>query len=617
MKRLLIVITILVTIVAHAQITPEQLYESASKNCFVVVNKSDNSFGTGFLLTNGYIVTNLHVVQGASPTEITLRPINNTNEVIACEKLYISPKRDIAIIKPLGSINDSGLELDTTLPKIGSIVYVIGNSEGLTGTFSDGLVSQIRDGEDIDTWIQMSAPISHGNSGGPVMNKEGKVIGISTLSHRFGQNLNFAIPSKYISAFLKTNNIATNVAASNKETATDHTQTTTNNELEQVRTLFSPEQLELVKEVDNRYLWRNIICYTSTSILLLIISIILWKYKTSGYNSFKQFIKEYSSSEKNSKALLLFQILPIPCLLFLFLSLTYYPSFFKSRLEEAEDPRGDYNKNKYALLLNETYNGSDLAMLFLADEFLKESYWYDFNITDTTEAIKWFNALASKNYYAGYLVLAKAKLGGWDSKDTKTKAFINASNDYSARYLNHLAEIQKSETDLTEKKDARDAIFNIVGMYSKSDFSYYGFYIIGNAFMADDKPYKKADSALRYYDWLNTYLNTYNTIHKYGYGDIPSHKKYLLNDSLGIKTHNELISKGFNISLPWNASKEFFQKAALAKEMKFDNKYSYEHFKYVFDRYAKDTAELNKYLRKINEADKIWLEDTKAYYNWD
>ena len=87
MRKIISILLILLSSSLFAQITPEQLYESASKNCFVVINKSDNSFGTGFLLTNGYIATNLHVVQGASPTEITLRPSNNTNEVIAGEKL--------------------------------------------------------------------------------------------------------------------------------------------------------------------------------------------------------------------------------------------------------------------------------------------------------------------------------------------------------------------------------------------------------------------------------------------------------------------------------------------------------------------------------------------------
>ena len=75
----------------------------------------------------------------------------------------------------------------------GESVYVIGSSEGLTSSFSSGIVSSAqRTAGDID-YIQITAPISHGNSGGPVLNSKGEVIGISTLSIVDGQNLNFAI----------------------------------------------------------------------------------------------------------------------------------------------------------------------------------------------------------------------------------------------------------------------------------------------------------------------------------------------------------------------------------------------------------------------------------------
>ncbi|MFN6037076.1 MAG: S1C family serine protease, partial [Bacteroidota bacterium] len=262
-KFLLSLLIYLTVFTTKAQLSPEELYKNASKNCYVVVNKSNNSLsiGTGFLLTNGYIITNLHVVDGASPTEITLRPIVNTNEVIACERLFVSSSRDIAIIKQLGANENTGLEIDTALPNIGSNVYVIGNSEGLTGTFSDGIVSQLRGKDGNDNWIQMTAPISSGNSGGPVMNKDGVVIGISTLTHRFGQNLNFAIPAKYILDFLRQNNIEYSANRRKMQPLEDKKQKEDdkNKNLSKVRALFTPTQLELVEKVDNLYLKRNLL----------------------------------------------------------------------------------------------------------------------------------------------------------------------------------------------------------------------------------------------------------------------------------------------------------------------------------------------------------------------
>ena len=88
------------------------------------------------------------------------------------------------------------LNLDNDIPVyLGETVYAVGNPKGYEGTVSDGIISGIRDASKL---IQMTAPISRGSSGGPVINSNGKVIGVSILSRSDGQNLNFAIPSVYI-----------------------------------------------------------------------------------------------------------------------------------------------------------------------------------------------------------------------------------------------------------------------------------------------------------------------------------------------------------------------------------------------------------------------------------
>jgi hypothetical protein len=91
------------------------------------------------------------------------------------------------------------MPVSNTLPEVGSRIYAIGSPNGLTGTISEGIVSSIRNMEGIEM-IQITAPISPGSSGGPVLDNNGNVIGIAKGTFSSGQNLNFAVPSKLIKA---------------------------------------------------------------------------------------------------------------------------------------------------------------------------------------------------------------------------------------------------------------------------------------------------------------------------------------------------------------------------------------------------------------------------------
>jgi S1-C subfamily serine protease len=84
---------------------------------------------------------------------------------------------------------------------VGDQVYVVGNPEGLEGTFSQGIVSGIRT-FDSDSILQITAPISPGSSGGPVLDSVGNVIGIAVATFKSGQNLNFAVPVSYLKSLL-------------------------------------------------------------------------------------------------------------------------------------------------------------------------------------------------------------------------------------------------------------------------------------------------------------------------------------------------------------------------------------------------------------------------------
>ncbi len=86
---------------------------------------------------------------------------------------------------------------DEAIPEIGERIYAIGNPKGLSGTFSEGIVSGVRNLQ-LSQELQITAPISPGSSGGPVLNSRGQVIGVAYASYSEGQNLNFAIPIKYL-----------------------------------------------------------------------------------------------------------------------------------------------------------------------------------------------------------------------------------------------------------------------------------------------------------------------------------------------------------------------------------------------------------------------------------
>ena len=86
--------------------------------------------------------------------------------------------------------------------EVGDAVYAVGNPQGLEGTFSQGIISSLREFKESKI-IQITAPISPGSSGGPVLSAKGEVIGVSVATFRGGQNLNFAIPASYLSKLLE------------------------------------------------------------------------------------------------------------------------------------------------------------------------------------------------------------------------------------------------------------------------------------------------------------------------------------------------------------------------------------------------------------------------------
>jgi hypothetical protein len=156
--------------------------------------------GSGFFVTNnGDVATNHHVVEGRTAFAIKT---NKGNIYPALVRAY-DKERDIAILATNTPPSEyKVLSLTSQIAAIGTSVYAIGAPKGLEKSVSDGLVSQIRKLGD-SRYLQVSCPISPGSSGGPILNINGEVVGMTTLFLAEGQNLNFAVPSPTLKTFIE------------------------------------------------------------------------------------------------------------------------------------------------------------------------------------------------------------------------------------------------------------------------------------------------------------------------------------------------------------------------------------------------------------------------------
>ena len=149
--------------------------------------------GSGFFLRPGQVVTNLHVIRGAKRAEI--KTLDGKGKVFAVKgTTAIDEEGDLALLSvetPPERARESIVA--RALPDEGETIFVIGNPLKLEGSVSDGIVSAVREVPNVGKIIQITAPTSHGNSGSPVFNLKGEVIGVVTVKVTNGQNINLAI----------------------------------------------------------------------------------------------------------------------------------------------------------------------------------------------------------------------------------------------------------------------------------------------------------------------------------------------------------------------------------------------------------------------------------------
>ena len=207
-QKLLLSFMLFYRITAAIALTSQEIAQIAlDSTVLLVINNTwgRSSLGSGFVVRDGQIATNYHVIEGIRNGYAKM--VGGTTEYAVEAILGVDEARDLAIVKIPG-VGAPALPLgDSDAVQIGDIVYVAGNPRGLEGTFSEGIISAIRPGGNnlVDGKVlQMTAPISPGSSGGPVLNNSGEVIGISVGQYEGGQNLNIAIPVNYLKALLTT-----------------------------------------------------------------------------------------------------------------------------------------------------------------------------------------------------------------------------------------------------------------------------------------------------------------------------------------------------------------------------------------------------------------------------
>ena len=189
-----IICTLAVSPRANAE-SPREIAQKAFPSTVLLVMEDSHgqplSLGSGFVVTDQIVASNLHVVEGASGGYAKL--VNQSSKFEIEGTVGVDAKHDLVLLKVKG-LTVPALPLgESDTVAVGEDVYAVGNPRGLEGTFSAGIISGIRSADDARI-LQITAPVSPGSSGGPVLNASGVVIGVAVAFLKGGQNLNFAIP---------------------------------------------------------------------------------------------------------------------------------------------------------------------------------------------------------------------------------------------------------------------------------------------------------------------------------------------------------------------------------------------------------------------------------------
>lgn len=196
MRRLFGAALLLIAALPVAQSkSPEQIFQEVSRSIVTIqsFDRDDNvlSLGSGVVTAANTVVTNCHVLEGGVSYTVFVGTTLMQGILGAADA-----ERDLCELQ-VANLQAPRIALFTGRLRVGQRVYAIGAPEGLELTISEGLVSSIREMEGAH-FIQTSAPISSGSSGGGLFDTEGRLVGLTTFIIPEGQNLNFALPASWI-----------------------------------------------------------------------------------------------------------------------------------------------------------------------------------------------------------------------------------------------------------------------------------------------------------------------------------------------------------------------------------------------------------------------------------
>ena len=174
---------------------------------YVIADRAEGpSQGTGFVVGQGLIATAYHVVATSGTAQARFQAIDSDEYYDSSTVAALDANRDLIIFHVEGYDAPSLPLADSNNVFLGQPIFVMGNPRGLKGTFSSGIVSGIREnvfqGSNRGKQIQITAPVSTGNSGSPVINDRGEVVGMASSMVDGLNDVTFITPSNYITALL-------------------------------------------------------------------------------------------------------------------------------------------------------------------------------------------------------------------------------------------------------------------------------------------------------------------------------------------------------------------------------------------------------------------------------
>lgn len=202
LKFVLASVLILPAAFGQLALTTAQIAKRVSPSVVVIQGKtaSGDVLGSGFIVSkDGKIATNLHVIRELTTASVQMA---NGETFDSVSVLATDERRDLAIIKVAGfnlPVLDLGNSDGLT---VGEPLVIVGSPQGLEGTVTAGILSAVRDSGEGFTVLQTDAAVNPGNSGGPLVNGRGQVIGVVSFKFRSAENLNFAIPANYVRGLL-------------------------------------------------------------------------------------------------------------------------------------------------------------------------------------------------------------------------------------------------------------------------------------------------------------------------------------------------------------------------------------------------------------------------------